>query len=240
MTTLGRLSCVLAATALAIGTAAAQPAQKTFASPEQAVEALRAAVKVHDKAALEAIFGPQVHELLTGDERQDKANSRRFAKSLAEGAAPVSEGADKVLLEIGGKKWLFPVPLVKEGAAWRFDTAAGKAEIVNRHIGKDELHAIGVCEAYGRAPKTVKPDLSKPYHGYLFKRPPQIGAGGFALIAYPENWGHSGIMTFVVAQDGRLYQRDLGAKTTQLVAAMTNYTPAAAWTLVKDPGVTEK
>jgi hypothetical protein len=304
--------------AVAIGTgvlsaprAAAQSAalaQKAFASPEEAVQALRAAVKVHDKAALQDIFGPEVHELLTGDERQDKANSQKFAEAMEEGAKSVSEGDAKVILEIGDNKWPFPIPLVKENSMWRFDTAAGKEEIINRHIGKDELHAIGVCKTYVQAQKQYagaardssqagkyalrfksspgKMDglywktgpsqvtspfgarvaevgvdgahgpAPKPFHGYFFRILTRQGAvaaggemdylkdgsltGGFALAAYPERWGRSGIMTFIVNQEGKIYQRDLGAKTSQVAAAMAEYNPDGDWTPVKDQGVIEK
>jgi hypothetical protein len=63
-------------------------------------------------------------------------------------AKPVKEGEDKITLEVGTNNWPMPIPLVKADGQWHFDTAAGKEEIINRHIGKDELHAIGVCRAY--------------------------------------------------------------------------------------------
>jgi hypothetical protein len=155
---------------------------------------------------------------------------------------------------IGGNKWPFPIPLVKEGAAWRFDTAAGKEEIVNRHIGKDELHAIGVCETYVRARNDGgKGAIPAPIHGYFFKALTWQGAaapggaldyakdggraGGFALAAYPEHWGRSGVMTFIVDRDGKIYQRDLGEKTTQIASAMAEYNPDGDWTPVKDRGI---
>jgi hypothetical protein len=282
------------------------PVQKTFASPADAVQALLAAVKVHDKAALRDIFGPGIHELLTGDDVLDKANSQSFAKAMEEEANPVPDGDDRVIFEIGGNKWPFPVPLVKENSAWHFDTAAGKEEILNRHIGKNELHAIGICETYVRAqkqradgssgtdkfarrfkssagktdglywktgPSQAAPspfteqaaeaaidigDASrpKPYHGYFFRILTRQGAaaaggkmdymkdgslaGGFALAAYPERWGRSGVMTFIVNQDGKIYQRDLGEKTSRIARAMKEYNPGDGWTTVKDPGINEK
>ena len=290
--------------------AAAQPAasaQKTFASPQEAVEALKAALKVHDKAALRDIFGPGFQELLTGDDAQDKANSKRFAQANADGAHPLSEGDNKVVIEIGARKWPFPIPLVKEDAAWRFDTVAGKEEIVDRHVGKDEFHAIGFCEAYVAAQKQYitggrgssgsidyaqrfksnpgkmdglywKTDLSqvpsplgrrmadagvdgdnppapKPYHGYFFRiltaqGPAAPGgamnyvqdgrlSGGFALVAYPEHWGRSGVMTFIVNRSGIVYQRDLGMDTSRLAATMIEYGAGDGWTAVKDHGILE-
>jgi len=61
--------------------------------------------------------------------------------------------------------------------------------------------------------------------------------GGFALVAFPEHWDRSGIMTFIVNQDGQVYQRNLGAKTARLARALTEYNPDSDWTLVSDQGV---
>jgi hypothetical protein len=246
MKVLDRLSFSFLTLIVAVAICAAQQApleQKTFASPDEAVRALRAAVYFHDKAALKEIFGPGIHDLLTGDEKQDKANSRKFAKAIDEGVKSIPEGGDKVILEIGNNKWPYPIPLVKVNSAWYFDTAAGKEEIINRHVGKDELHAIGVCEAYARQPSKIPGP--KPFYGYFFKLLPRQGApsaGDFTLEAYPEHWGRSGVMTFVVDnKDGKIYQRDLGEKTLELAAAMTANDPAnSVWADVEDKGVIDK
>ncbi len=55
---------------------------------------------------------------------------------------------------------------------------------------------------------------------------------GFALVAYPAVYGVTGIMTFIVGDDGRIYQRDLGDNTTQVAAAMTEYDPSPGWTRI--------
>jgi hypothetical protein len=84
-----------------------------------------------------------------------------------------------------------------------------------------------------------------PYHGYfyriLFAQGPDAAGGaydyvvrghmigGFALIAYPATYGVSGIMTFIVNQDGIVYQKDLGSKTAQLASAMKLYNPDPTW-----------
>src|ERR1022692_3951342 len=137
---------------LSPNTRAAEPkpvvAQRSFASPEEAIKALQAATAAKDKAGLDEIFGPEFHNLLTGDKVQDANNSEKFAASMAQGCNPLKEGEDKITLEVGTNNWPMPIPLVKAGGQWHFDTAAGKEEIINRHIGKDELHAIGVCRAY--------------------------------------------------------------------------------------------
>ena len=53
--------------------------------------------------------------------------------------------------------------------------------------------------------------------------------GGFALVAHPTEYGDSGIMTFVVNQDGIVYEKDLGERSHELARAMTEYNPDASW-----------
>ena len=152
------------------------------------------------------------------------------------------------------KNLLPPIPLVKANGQWYFDTAAGKEEIVSRHIGKDELHAIGVCRAYVAAQQHAKLDVGpQPFHGYYFRvltRQGKAASGGkmnyishgnltkgFALVAYPAHWDYSGIMTFIVNQDGKVFQRNFGEKTSQIAGAMDEYNPDSEWMLVQDEGV---
>jgi hypothetical protein len=287
-------------------------AQRSFASPEEAIKALLEATQARDKAALNQIFGPDANLLLTGDEVQDANNAAKFARAMAEGCQQVPDGTDKITLEIGTNNWPYPIPLVKTNSQWLFDTGAGKEEIINRHIGKDELHAIGVCGAYADAQRqyatlnadgsgTVKYALKfksapgkkdglywkvaegeaaspfgplvaeahvegyghnkagsgpHPFHGYFFRILTRQGddapggkmnymrhgslTRGFALVAWPEHWDQSGIMTFIVNQDGKIYQRNLGEKTAQIVKGMKDYNPDSEWTLVQDQGVFEK
>src|SRR4029077_13580674 len=152
------LTCLLPAAAVAIAclilpaqlqaeTAKVVP-QRLFASPEEATKALLEAAKAADKDAMHEIFGPEVHGLLTCDEVQDKANFQGFAQALADACVPAPEGNDRVILNIGTNNWPFPIPLVKTNGQWFFDTAAGREKIINRHIGRGELNAIGVCRAY--------------------------------------------------------------------------------------------
>jgi hypothetical protein len=215
--------------------------QHLFASPDEAVKALQVATGTKDKAALNQIFGSQVKELLTGDEVQDTKNAQKFASVIAQGYTLVKDGEDKMTIEVGPESWPMPIPLVKstDGVSWYFDTAAGKEEIINRHIGKDELHAIGVCRGFAAGKKQFA-NIPQPFHGYLFRILNSQGpdaAGGSALVAYPEHWDQSGIMTFIVNQDGKIYQRNYAEKTSQVVKAMTEYNPDSEWTLVTDQGV---
>src|ERR1017187_8964409 len=99
-------------------------------------------------AASREIFGPEFDKATTGDKVQDANNALKFATVLAQGCQPVKNGEDKIILEIGTNNYPMAIPLVKVDGEWPFDTAAGTEEIISRHIGKDELNAIGFCRAY--------------------------------------------------------------------------------------------
>jgi hypothetical protein len=53
--------------------------------------------------------------------------------------------------------------------------------------------------------------------------------GGFALVAYPAEYGNSGVMTFLVNHDGSVFQKDLGVRTSELARRMTAYNPDPSW-----------
>ena len=279
--------------------------QRTFTSPDEAVKALQTATQAKDTLVLQEIFGPEFQELQTGDRVQDANNAQRFAATMSQSCTQVKEGDDKITLEVGTNNWPYPIPLVRAGGQWFFDTAAGKEDMINRHIGKDELCAIGVCRTYvvaqrqyasnvgrgvnyaqhfkstpgkqdglywpvaeGEAASPFGPLVAEahaegyvthrsagphPFHGYYFKILIRQGeaapggkmnylsddnlTGGFALVAYPEHWDQSGIMTFIVNQDGKVYQRNLAEKTSRIAAAIKEYNPDSNWTLVPDEGV---
>ncbi len=140
----------VAAILLTCGAAqAAAPKQRTFAAPEEAVKALVEALKVNDTKVLSAIAGPGSKDLVaSGDPVADAARRQQFASLYEQKNRLEHVGADKVVLYVGNDDWPFPIPLVKQGAAWRFDTAAGKQEVLARRIGANELNAIQVCMAY--------------------------------------------------------------------------------------------
>jgi len=122
--------------------------QRTFATPEEAVKALVEALKSNDAKAVEAIFGPGSRDiLLSGDPVADKAVEEKFLSRYEEkNRLEVTEA--KANLTIGNDDWPFAVPLVKKDALWRFDTKAGREEILARRIGQNELSAIQFCLAY--------------------------------------------------------------------------------------------
>jgi len=281
--------------------------EETFSSPDEAVNALIAAATNHDTNAMHAIFGPEGHGLISPDVVQATQEFKLFVQRLTEKTQFSTNSDSNLTLELGSDGWPFPIPLVKQGGQWFFDTAAGKEEILNRRIGMDELGAMAVCRAYVDAQRDyagqdrmgdgvlayaqflrstpgthdglfwpAKPDeeLSPlgplvaaarvegyhrtakmmndeqaPYHGYYFKILTRQGKhapggkydyiingrmiAGFALVAWPAEWGNTGVMTFIVNQQGRIFQRNLGQKTEKLAAAMTTYDPDDTWTPVQ-------
>ena len=280
---------------------------RQFSSPEEALNALVAATQAGDRAAVDAIFGPDVKDLLSGDPKQDTLEFAAFAKLVGQFSRLVQKADDRFVINLGDQNWPFPIPLVKKGGTWFFDTAAGKEEIVNRRIGEDELIAIGVCQTYLAAqreyasedrvgdgvlrfaqklrstpgqkdglywpaapdedPSPFGPLIAEvraegyggktaegkpqPFHGYHFKLLTAQGASapggaynyiingnliaGFALVAYPAHWGESGVMTFIVNQWGKVYERNLGPQSADLAAAMTDFDPDQDWEAVASP-----
>jgi hypothetical protein len=107
------------------------------------------------------------------------------------------------------------------------------------------LAAFATAEGY-----TVQPNAHQPFHGYFFRILTKQGAQakggardyvvngkmtkGFAFVAYPAEHGNSGITTFVINQDGVLFQKDLGNATTETATAMSEFNPDASWSPVAE------
>ena len=272
----------------------------------EAVKALAEAVKGNDTNELLTIFGPSGKELVfSGDEVADKTGRGHFIKAYEETNKLVHENDTKVILHVGNGDWPFPIPIVKKGDDWLFDTTAGKEEVLNRRIGRNELNAIQVCLAYvdaqreyalkdrdsgklleyaqrfisrkgikdglyweakeGGAQSPLGPLIAKaamegysgerpvgrrsPYHGYYYRILKAQGKyasggeydyvvkgkmiGGFALVAYPAEYGNSGVMTFIVNQDGVVYERNLGEDTEKIAATMKKFDPDKTWKKAK-------
>ena len=279
--------------------------EQAFNSPNDAVNALVAAAMNHDTNALHSIFGPAGHDLISPDAVQATEEYKMFVQHLTEKTQWITNSDSNVTLEIGADGWPFPIPLVKQDGQWFFDTAAGKEEILARRIGRDEMGAINVCNAYVEAQReyagqdrlgngvlayaqflrstpgthdglfwpTNQPgeelsplgplvaqarvegyqrtakmlnDEQAPYHGYYFKILTRQGKhapggkynyiingrmiAGFALVAWPAEWGNTGMMTFIVNQQGRVYQKNLGSKTAKTAKAIITYDPDDTWT----------
>ena len=142
---------------LALATSAAPPAMaaapasqgRHFASPEEAIAALVTAAKARDEKQMLAILGKAAKPLISsGDPVADRAAYEHFVTRYEESNHLSNPSDTQIILEIGKEGWPFPIPLVKDKGGWRFDTAAGKEEVLNRRIGDNELSAIQASLAY--------------------------------------------------------------------------------------------
>ena len=123
--------------------------QRTFPTPQAAVEALSAALQAPGYEALLEIFGRQHQDLIQPrDPAVADVNKQRAAETLKEYWVLREDSPDHETLLLGFDAWPFPIPLVREGGEWRFATELGADEILNRRIGANELNAIHVLRAY--------------------------------------------------------------------------------------------
>lgn len=126
--------------------------QRLFEAPEQAGDALARAWHDGGKAGLLEIFGPSGMKLVSsGDPVAEKAARSRLAEEYDAGHSIETIDDQKALLILGRDEFPYPIPIVRSGNAWRFDTKAGEQEIIDRRIGRNELNAIRVCRTYVQA-----------------------------------------------------------------------------------------
>ena len=308
------LVCALALLAAVMfqGTAqAAQPKQKSFGTPDAAVEALVKALRDGSEKELLAIFGPGSEPLISsGDKVDDRDRREEFVRRYGEANHLVQAGDKKFVVHVGKNDWPFPIPIVKAGENWRFDTKQGKEEILHRRIGENELGAIQTCLAIVDAQReyaavdrngdglleyaqkfgsdkgkknglywevkegeeqsplgplaavaqkqgySTKREKPQPYLGYYYRilkaqgKDAPDGAydyivkgkmiGGFALVAYPAKYASSGVMSFIVNQDGVVYQKDLGRNTEKTAQAMKLFNPDSSWKKVEEKDLKAK
>jgi len=292
----------LLAVAPTLVSAAPQAGARTFASPQEAAQALIEAAGRNDSAAMLRIFGPEGKDIVeSGDPAEDRNGRAEFAKMAREKmqVEPDPGNAGRATLVVGPQDWPFPVPIVRQGAQWHFDSPAGRLEILARRIGRNEMTAIDVCRGYVEAqmeyaaadresagvlqyaqkiigtpgkkdglywegePQNLVPksfaDASAamfaegkkpvPYHGYYFhilkaQGPDAEGGaldyvvkgkmiGGFALVAFPAEYGVSGVKTFMVNHRGVVYEKDLGAGTVTAARQITRFNPDKTWQAIK-------
>ena len=131
-----------------IGALAAQ-AQQAFKTPDEAASALVVAAKAGDMRALVDVLGPDGEDIVSsGDQVADAETRQKFVAAYDVKHQIAMEGENKAILVIGAADFPLPIPLVRKDGAWRFDTAAGRDEILYRRIGKNELEAIQASLAY--------------------------------------------------------------------------------------------
>jgi hypothetical protein len=274
-------------------------AQRSFASPEEAVKSLVDALRKADMKALVALGGPGSQAWINSGDAVQDAQDRQFflaaydAKNVLE-----ANGADRFILAVGADAWPSAVPIVNMGGRWVFDAKAGREEVANRHIGRNELDtirtllevveaqrkyaaadpdgngiadyarrfisserkkdglywtaspvqaasplealaALAAAQGYSRT-ASAAPQAFHGYHYRLLTAQGKDAPGGardylvkgqltegFAVVAYPAKYGASGFMTFIVNQDGVVYEKNLGSAST--AASITLYNPDATW-----------
>ena len=126
--------------------------QQVFPTPDAAVSALVTAGTADDKKALSSILGPQADQILSsGDPVADKNARDEFVRRYQEMHRLAYDDQGRVILYIGAGNWPVPIPLLKKGTVWVFDTAAGKDELLFRRIGRNELFTIKVLEDLAKA-----------------------------------------------------------------------------------------
>jgi hypothetical protein len=206
----------------------------------------------------------------------------------------------RVILYVGAENWPVPIPLVKKNGGWVFDTAAGKEELLDRRVGRNELFTIKVLEdltnaqteyaseardgedtahfaqkilsdagkrnglywetSEGQPESPIGPLVASataqgykrdgggnpiPFHGYYYEVLTRQGrnapggaknylvngkmTAGFAFLAYPAEYRASGVMTFMINQDGIIVQKDLGSDTAKLASEITEFNPDKTW-----------
>lgn len=137
------MSCVGSSAALG-----ADIKQSTYSTPEEATAALVDAVRVGGDPLVK-VFGADSRRYLTsGDKVADRVARENFVVAFEEAHRLETQPDGRIVLYVGKDDWPLPIPLVKAGAGWRFDAQAGREEIANRRIGRNELAAIQVCLAF--------------------------------------------------------------------------------------------
>jgi len=267
-----------------------------FESPEAAAEALLDALKRNDPEAIVAILGPEYRDRLITSDWEAEAEARAELVEAWNEIYALRElpGGERELI-LGSEEWPLPILLVQDDPGlWRFDTAEGIEEILDRRIGRHELTAIQIAGAYvdaqidyaredrdgdgileyaqrlastpgnrdglywpgepespfgplvqGAEGYFERKEPGDPIQGYFFEiltrqgeNPPGGAVDyvvdgnmiyGFALVAWPERYEESGVMTFVVNHQGKVWEKNLGP-----FQGMDAYDPDGSWSLAGD------
>ena len=304
-----KLGFALVLLAITQGCTSTSTSTKSFASPEDAVTAMITAAEITITPRSNPSSALTPMRFSSGDEVADRNTANTFVEHYDTKHQITPGDNGRMTLVIGDNDWPFPIPLVKDEKDndWHFDTAAGKEEILNRRIGRNELYTIQVCRAIADAQReyaridpngdgvpeyadkfisdpgqknglywktedgeppsplgaVVADAMSQgytaarnekgeanPYHGYhylmLHSQGPHADGGahdymvngkrigGFSGVAFPAQYGNSGVMTFIVNQNGDVYQQDLGPDTEKVAKAMTSFDPGPGWEKVAD------
>lgn len=142
--------CLRLATIVAgIVIASAAVAQQGYRSPEEAAEALVAAVRADDQKEIVKVLGPGSMDVITsGDAVNDENMRKAFVAAYDVRHSIRKNGDTSATLLIAQDEYPFSIPIAQKNGAWSFDIASGRDELLARRIGRNELAAIQVCLAY--------------------------------------------------------------------------------------------
>ena len=140
------------------------PAQPTFPSAAAAIESLFKAVQSGNEQAIANILGGPSELTSSSDADQDKIDREMFVHKYQEMHRLHRETGQSTMLYIGAENWPFPIPIVEEHGAWRFDADFGLNEVLFRRIGENEFRAIEICHDFTTAAKhdTAQQNLKNP------------------------------------------------------------------------------
>lgn len=164
--------------------------QLSYPSPQVAVEGLLTAVRSGDPKMIVDVLGPEGRELASsGDPVADKAARERFISAYDE-AHQIKQGDTRATLVIGKDDFPFPIPLVAANGAWRFDTAEGVEEILDRRIGENEISAIEVLRAAVDAQREYA-EVDRDGKGVQYARRLLSSEGTYDGLYWPTSEGES-------------------------------------------------
>lgn len=255
-----------------------------YATPEDAVAALKVVLENPNPNAAATLFGPRWSELQQNPEEAPRMRAAFLAR-LAKGQR-IDRIGDGAILVVGAKddpdQFAFAVPLRERKGRWSWDTDAGIEEFRLRRIGRNELETIQAMQAIaaaqrayfdsnpqGAPSKTFAARLNSdagrkdglhwptsgteepapigaalaaadcsggaaskavPFKGYRYAMLTSQGNGSsWAAIAWPDAYGTSGIMCFMVGPDGVVFERDLGDDTSRALDVVTVFDPSKGW-----------
>lgn len=270
--------------------------QVSFATPEDLVAAFVDAARDGDIERVRPLFGPRILEIESDSPERTEGDLQRLAAAYDRGHAlyidDASQGA--FTLAVGFDLWEFPVPIVREGDRYRFDTDVGVERVRELRIEANEADAVDFLigcvaaqEEFRRivgpgyamrfrsspgardglwwpdelgpprsplGPMTDDPRVAErttaakdaPFLGYRYRiltrsgpSAPERAAqwldvqgrllGGFAFLAWPDEYGESGRRTFLVSMRGEVWSRDFGSDAEGEASSIEAFDPDAGW-----------